>query len=122
MTVPMIPSKCDSCSEGFSVEQALAHKKGGLITTRHHNLKYEFASYLSIISLPKNIRVESNVLALKKKAENLGKKLKKDYKILIVDYQITFSFWKSSKRKSILKLLESKEKAKKQSFIKTKMA
>ena len=37
-----LPSKCDGCSQPFSVEHALSCKTGGLVTLRHNDVAYEW--------------------------------------------------------------------------------
>ena len=48
-----LPQHCNGCGTGFSVEHALSCKKGGLVSIRHDDVRYE-AGALAELALPKN--------------------------------------------------------------------
>ena len=53
-----LPKKCDGCGAKFSVEHALACKKGGLVTVRHNEVRDELAYLATLATNSSRVRGE----------------------------------------------------------------
>ncbi|KAL7475656.1 LOW QUALITY PROTEIN: hypothetical protein ACHAW6_003456, partial [Cyclotella cf. meneghiniana] len=59
---PNLPSRCDGCGEGFTVEHALNCKKGGLVGIRHDDARDEWAHLCSLAFTNARVVIEPNIL------------------------------------------------------------
>ncbi len=59
---PHLPSRCDGCGEGFTVEHALNCKKGGLVGIRHDDARDEWAHLCSLAFANAKVVIEPNIL------------------------------------------------------------
>ena len=53
---PDLPTHCDGCQAKFSISHALDCKKGGLVTTRHNELRDGVADLAGKAFTPSNVR------------------------------------------------------------------
>jgi hypothetical protein len=58
---PDLPSHCDGCSQSFSVPHALACKKGGLVITRHNEIRDELFDIATKAFPPSSVRDEPKI-------------------------------------------------------------
>ena len=56
-----LPSHCDGCSEGFTVEHGLSCKKGGLVGQRHDDVRDELAHLCSTALSESRVSTEPEI-------------------------------------------------------------
>lgn len=137
-----LPSLCDGCGETFSVRHGLECKKGGLVISRHNEIRDELADLASKALYPSAVRDEPKIHpsrpAVKKSAKessstpvnrNLTKNQNEDRGDVlvrglwahgtdcIIDVRITDTDAKSNRSKDPMKVLATHEREKKRKYL-----
>jgi hypothetical protein len=139
---PDLPTHCDGCSKKFSVRHALECKKGGLVISRHNEIRDELCDLASRALTPSSVRDEPKIHLSRSKEEmkateaksavsrNLNKSQSEDRGDLlirglwargtdcIIDVRVTDTDCKSQRSSDPMKVLETHEKEKKKKYLK----
>lgn len=138
---PDLPTQCDGCLKNFSVRHALECKIGGLVLSRHDEIRDEICDLASRALKPSSVRDEPKIhlsrpqeeMKAKKSQSPIHRNLRKSQSdergdILIrglwdrgtdciIDVRITDTDSKSQRAKDPMKVLENHEREKKKKYL-----
>jgi hypothetical protein len=123
-----LPKTCDGCGVKFSVRHALTCKAGGLIISRHNEIRNELIDLATKALTPTAVRVEPLIDPTSLQPDDLAINDGKRGDLLIrgcwsngthciIDVRITDTDADSNRRRDPLKILEEHEREKKKKYL-----
>jgi hypothetical protein len=128
-----LPSKCDGCSQDFTVEHALSCKKGGLVSLRHNDVAYEWHQLCAQALTPSAVTDEPLIHSgrdTQQRAHGLGNEVPPESRgdvsahgfwkrgtTAIFDVRITDTDAPTYRNQDPVKVLASHEKLKKDKYL-----